>query len=293
LEAVLLFKQSNGTQSTITSLTVAPKGRLIACGTLDGRVLLVDTRHGKQKKSFGGHEGAVTAVAFLPDGKHIVSSSWDQTTQRWSRTGREEPIRLRHGTEVKALAVSAEASKGAAGARDGEVKIFSLTSLKCTKNLQAHDSDISGLAFSDDGRFLVTTSWDGTCKVWDTSKFEETSPVVHQNERLRSLAIADDPPRAFLGLHGGRILVVDLDSPGEPAELVGHEDVVSSLTVSPSGDLLVSGSWDRTIRTWSLDDLSEVSTDSLLTGVTSLVWSPKGDRLYSSDFSGKILVWHR
>jgi WD40 repeat protein len=259
---------------------------------MDGRILVIDTRTGKEKKELVGHEGSVSAVAFLGDGKRIVSTSWDKSTRLWKRTGNEDPLTLSHNTEVKALAVSAAASKGAAGARDGEVKVFSLKSLKCIRNLQAHDSDISGLAFANEGNSLITTSWDGECKIWDMSSYESLETLVKQGVRVRSIALSPDGLRVFLGLHNGKILALNPAQPDEITEMEGHSDIVSALAVHPSGSQLVSGGWDRTIRNWSLKRFKQKWSQNLLTGVNALSWSSKGDILYSADFSGTIHAWH-
>lgn len=291
MERRLLFRQNNGSQSSITSLSTSPKGRYLAAGTLDGRVLLIDTRSGKQIKEFCGHNGSISAVSFLDDGKHIVSTSWDCSTRLWKRTGKDEPLTLSHNSEVKALTTSDVASKGAAGARDGEVKVFSLSSLKCIRNLQAHSSDISGLAFTEDGNSLVTTAWDGECKIWDTSKYELQEPLLQQGVRVRSIALLPQSSRLFLGLHTGKILSFDIHTPNEILEMKGHKDLVSALAIHPSGAQLMSGSWDRTIRLWSLEDFTEKDSAKLLTGVNALSWASNGSLLYSADFSGSVYAW--
>lgn len=287
----ILFRQNNGSQSTITSLSPSPKGRLLASGTLDGRILLIDTRTGKQKKELSGHEGSVSAVSFLGDGKRIVSTSWDKSTRLWRQTGKDEPLSLTHNSEVKALATSPAAAKGAAGARDGEVKIFSLKSMKCIRNLQAHDSDISGLVFADEGNILISTSWNGECRIWDSTKLEPQEPLLTQGIRVRSVALSPNDERLFLGLHNGKILSLNLDEPTNITEMEGHSDLVSALAIHPSGDRLVSGSWDRTIRVWSLEKPAKASSHRLLTGVNALSWSLDGKTLYSADFSGTIQSW--
>ena len=70
-----------------------------------------------------------------------------------------------------------------------------------------------------------------------------------------------------------------------------HTDIVSSLAVNPSGEYLASGSWDRTIKIWNLEDSSLYVSAKLRTGVTSLGWSGDGGLLFSADFSGSLISW--
>ena len=135
---------------------------------MDGQILLVDSKSGKSKRNITGHEGGVAAVSFAGKPSSIVSCSRDRTTRLWNTKSKDDPVVLKHSSEVKALTISIPSGKGASGARDGEVKIFSLSSLKCIKNLQAHRSDISGILFIEDEKKIVTSSYNGECRVWDS-----------------------------------------------------------------------------------------------------------------------------
>jgi len=203
-----------------------------------------------------------------------------------------DPITLKHGSEVKSLAISQEIGKGAAGARDGEIKIFSLSTMKNLRNIQAHNSDISDMAIINETAQLVTSSWDGECKIWNLSSYEMELRLVSQKERIRAIAATPDGSKVVLGLHSGKILLIDVENPTEAKKLAGHTDVVSSLSIDSTGERLVSSSWDRSIRLWSLNSNKEISSGTLLTGITAVQWDPKDEVIYSVDFSGAITSWN-
>lgn len=275
----------------MTSIAVSPKGRLIACGTMDGQILLVDSKSGKSKRGITGHEGAVAAVSFAGKQSSIISCSRDRTTRLWNTMSRDEPIVLRHSSEVKAMTTSVLSGKGASGARDGEVKVFSLGSLKCIKNLQAHRSDISGILFLEEEKTMVTSSYNGECRVWDLSTYESVKTLAKKGPRIRSIASTPDGSFVFLGFHSGSILKISMEDAKDKIEIGGHSDIVSTMSVDPSGKFLASGSWDRTLRIWSLDDFQEVASGKLVTGISSLAWSTKENIVFSTDFSGSIVSW--
>jgi WD40 repeat protein len=62
---------------------VSPCGKFLALGFEDGRVRLYDLDTGKLLRRLEGHRGAVTALAFTPDGKALVSGSADSTALVW------------------------------------------------------------------------------------------------------------------------------------------------------------------------------------------------------------------
>ncbi len=291
MEKNILYRPSGGSPLSLTSIAISPKGRLIACGTMDGQILLVDSKSGKSKRNITGHEGGVAAVSFAGKPSSIVSCSRDRTTRLWNTKSKDEPVVLKHSSEVKALTISIPSGKGASGARDGEVKVFSLSSLKCIKNLQAHRSDISGILFIEDEKKMVTSSYNGECRVWDLSTYELIETLTKKGPRIRSLTSTPDGSFVFLGLHGGTILKISMENIKDKIEMLGHSDIVSTMSVNHTGKFLASGSWDRTLRIWSLDDFQEVTSGKLVTGIASLAWSSKEDTIFSADFSGSIVSW--
>ncbi|MBN2229336.1 MAG: hypothetical protein JW779_07045 [Candidatus Thorarchaeota archaeon] len=291
MEKSLLFRETNGLSSPLSCLSVDKKGRFLVCGDADANIYVVDIRTGKRKQKIDGHEGPITAAFFAGDKNHIISASWDKTTRLWDSKGSKEPTILKHGAEVKSLSLGLDQGKGAAGDRDGEVKVFSLSSLKSMRNLQAHSTDVIGISFINDGSNLLTMSLDGECKIWDLSSYEVIAELPRIKDRIRSVATTVDSTRLILGLHCGKILSINLEEPTHIDELLGHSDVIAGLSTDSTGERLASGSWDRTLRIWSLNSLKVISSGTLLSGITAVEWDPKDELVYSADFSGSITSW--
>jgi len=290
LEKSVLYSHIGAQPPTLTSMTIHPKGRL-ACGTMDGNVIVFSGTTSRSKKTLQGHTGLISDVRLLGEGRRLVSTSWDCTTRLWY-LGKEqrEPKIMNHNTEVKSLAIDPQNSKGASGARDGEVKVFSLKSMTCIRNLQAHDSDVSGLFFSTDGSRLISTSWAGETNIWDLSNYERVENIKGPPVRVRSVHPLLD--NSFLmGLHDGKIMRISLEDGSKLGEFKIHNDIVSSMMLEPSGKRILSGSWDRTVRIWSLDSGHEELKVQLPTGISAVCWHPKRTQFYTADFSGNLLSW--
>jgi WD40 repeat protein len=260
---------------------------------MDSQIFILDSVSGNQKRILKGHDAAVSAVAFIDGGKGLVSTSWDCTTRRWTSTGpaKDIPV-LRHNSEVKALTVGSEKARGAAGSRDGEVKVFYTSSMKNYRNIQAHRTDVSGLVFAREESVLVTASWDGECNLFDLSSFDILATLTKQKERIRSIAVTNDSSKVFLGLHNGIILSIDPERPKEVLEMTGHSDIVTSLAIDPSNTYLASGSWDRSVKVWSIKKRKVKKQDRLITGISSIGWNPKGSGFYTTDYSGALRFWN-
>jgi len=291
LEKVDLYRPADSFPAPLTSIAISPKGRLIACGTMDSQILLIDPKSGKEKRRLIDHGGAVTGVSFAGSSNSVLSCSWDQTTRLWNLKNIEDSMVLKHLSEVKALTISLKHGKGASGSRDGMVKIFSLRSLKSIRNLQAHNSDISGIGIIDEEQKFVTASYDGTCRLWNLSSYDAEKTLIKYDDRIRSMAVLHDGSSVFLGFQSGKLVEVNTASTKENSKMSVHTDLVSSLSVDPSGQYLASASWDRTIRIWSLEENTEVATGKLMSGISAIAWSPDGTTLYSTDLSGSIVSW--
>lgn len=264
----------------------------MACGTVDAEIILIDAKKEKPQRILNGHEGIISGLQFIKNGSRLLTSSWDQTARVWSCSkGTASPNMVSHNSDFKELSVQEDVGKGAIGTRDGLVKIFSLKNMKCLRNLPTHQKDISGIALTDDGSYLVSASYDGGVKLWDMSGYGFVKNLLRQKERVRSLALDTATDRAYVGLQSGNIRSVSLENARNRTELNEHTDFVSCLSINPTNRYLASGSWDRTLRIWDMDSGELISSSTCRNGISSVVWHPSGNNLYTTDFTGSLISW--
>ena len=109
--------------------------------------------------------------------------------------------------------------------------------LKATKE-SAHSNWIRSVAYSPDGTKIVSGSDDKTIKVWDAG-------VWAAMRQIASTLSADASPACLAG-------TLELKASKEGA----HSSAVLSVTYSPDGKTIVSGSYDRTIKVWDAGALA-------------------------------------
>ena len=113
-----------------------------------------------------GHDRWVSAVAFSPDGKLIISGSGDDTLKIWdAHTGKEKLTLRADGKGVTALAVSRDGNYLASGHWNKTIKIWELPGGKELFTLRGHKESITSVAFSLDGKRIVSGSADDTMKI--------------------------------------------------------------------------------------------------------------------------------
>src|SRR5262249_29906114 len=131
--------------------------------------LLWSADTGKEIRRFEGHNGPITCLAFLPDGKSIVTGSSDKTIRVWNVQTGEEVLRLTETMPVGSISVSpggdliAAAAEGAPGGYKS-AHLWDRHSGTLIRSFEGHSNTVRAVAFSPDGKWLATGSVDQTAR---------------------------------------------------------------------------------------------------------------------------------
>jgi WD40 repeat protein len=175
-----------GHERNIWEVRFSPDGKRIASASFDASVRLWDARTGAALKTLKGHTEAVVGLAYSPNGAVVASGSDDSTIRLW-RAADGAPLRtIRSGNHVYKLAFSRDgrwlASAGrarggvgtlwhqltGAGAEASPVRLWRSSDWAMVAALR-HPDDAMYVAFSRDGKRLVTSGEDGKFRLWRLS----------------------------------------------------------------------------------------------------------------------------
>ena len=149
-------------------IAFSPAGDHLASFSADGLVRLWQAADGALLETFQSErEGWDGRLAFSPDGENIILAVQDRV-MLWNVPGGEmlRTIEVNGEKHVNSLAFSLDGSVLAVGLSNGDIQLWSGTDGSWLHTLPGHTSRVSDLAFSPDGRQLVSISDDGTLRVW-------------------------------------------------------------------------------------------------------------------------------
>ena len=99
-----------------------------------------------------GHQRLVNSLAFRPDGRAILTGSFDRTARLWeAETGRPLGPPLVHLSDVGAVAFSPDGTIALTGGRNGTAQLWDLAASKAIGPPMAHRQAITAVAISPDG----------------------------------------------------------------------------------------------------------------------------------------------
>ncbi|KAF9515244.1 hypothetical protein BS47DRAFT_1391779 [Hydnum rufescens UP504] len=148
-----------------------------------------------------------------------------------------------------------------------------------------HSGWVTSIAFSPDGLWLVSGSWDNTVCLWDAVLGTHIATLQGHSHGVASLVFSPAGLQIASGSTDESICLWDAMS---GAILPSHSLEIPSLAFSPNGSCLASGSWDHTLHMWDAMSNTHISTlEGHSHGVTSVVFSP--DSLWLA--SASLCLW--
>jgi WD40 repeat protein len=165
----------------------------------------------------------------------------------------------------------------------------------------SHSEYIKYVAFSPDGKSVISCSDDNKAKLWDTASGDLIRTFVPQEGGINHAAFSPDGKIIVVGLTNGKIIIFDAAGGDIIRTIDGHEDSVYAIAFSPDTHTFITGSEDKTIKLWDTASGNPIKTFIAPSGganpgtyrseVNSVAFSPDGRTIISGSGDRTIKLW--
>jgi WD40 repeat protein len=276
----------------VVSAALSPDGRLAASGGDDGTARLWDLARGKEL--WRVEVGPAWAVAFSPDGKHLLVGAGRHMRLYGVGAGRLVRDFRGHGSAVRGVAFSPDGRRLLSGCYDNLVRVWDAGTGRELSRLKGHTDCVMCVAFSPDGKYALSggLTADRTVRLWDLGGRKEARRFVGHAERVMAVAFAPDGKTLASAGWDGTVRLWDAVTGKEVRALRGHRGQVHAVAFSPDGRLLASGGCDGTVLLWHA---ARGKALHAFTGHTDEVrevhFSADGRRLLSCGTDRTVRLW--
>ena len=191
-----------GHNGTVRSICFVPSSdlTLLTSGDNDKNIKMWDTENGSSKGELVGHNNDVTSLKWSNDGSYFGSGSADKTIKLWDLKSLKEICTiptLGYGSiNDISLLNTGEMLIIAAAHVDGKITIWDAQRKSLFTELKenSQQKEVRGLAFSPDGKYLVSGGFDNKVKIYDVmNNFNLTEELEH-NDKVVSVKWHPDLP---------------------------------------------------------------------------------------------------
>jgi WD40 repeat protein len=231
----------------------SPDGKTALADRYDNTLKIWDLATGTVKFDLRGHSARITSLSVSPDGKIAVSASRDKTVKVWDlATGRQLWDLKGHAADVTSVAVTPDGKFVLSGSKDKTLKLWNLTTGDLVREIVGPKYAIRSVAILLDGKTAVSNSSEGI-RYWGL----ETGLEIRRDEGPEHVyatgPLAVSPTgRAMLFARLNDIGIVDLASGHEVRTFNQHATPITSVAISPSGTMALSGDWGPELKLWDL-----------------------------------------
>ncbi|OWK40868.1 WD40 repeat domain-containing serine/threonine protein kinase [Fimbriiglobus ruber] len=290
----------------------SPDGTLVATAGEDGTARFWDAATGQPRGPVIRASGPILALAFSPDGKLLLTGADDGTARIWdAATGQPRGPVWQHRGKVKAVAFSPDGRFVATGGEieaidpmtgtraevGGEARLWLAATGQALGIPLPHGRQVRSLAFSPDGRLLMTGSRDAGARFFLVATGYQVGRSLGHDGTVQTVVFSRSGRFAVAASAGGnqsaaaRLWTTPAATgPGRP--LAFGADILG-LQFHPDGRTVLAWSADKTVREQALGDPATGLVRAHPSGVVNAVYSPDGRTYVTAQFDGLVQAWDR
>jgi len=235
------------------------------------------------ERKLEGHIKWVKSIAISPDGKWVVSGSFDKTIKIWNLELYKCHTTLEgHNALVRSVSITPDGKRIISASDDRTIRIWSDTYQQLGV-LKGHTNSVNCVVPLPDNQRVLSCSFDSTLKLWDINSWKNIKTFDGHKDRVLCVAITSDGKYAISSSNDNTVKYWNLETGICLKTLKGHADEVNSVQFTSDGRYAVSGSDDQTVKLWELKTGNCIGTyEGHEHDIDSIAVSPDGTLIAST-----------
>lgn len=239
----------------VRTVKFRPDGKAFVTGGMDQNMYCYDAQNYQRLFQFQSSRYAVRSVTFSPDSERMAMVGFNNTVCIYETTyGRLLRRWQTTCTDQRCVAFSPDSRYLASAGRDGIVRIFDTTTGAVVKDFHQHIRRVNSLAFSPDGKFLATGGEDQKVCIWSMESKELQRIYEYPSGKVTAITFCGNDLVAA-GSANNTIYVWNIHKEAETPvyNMDEHTGTVAELLWDAAKNVLISCSFDTTVRFWKWD----------------------------------------
>lgn len=282
--------------SDVTAIAFNHQGTQAVIGDFGGLLTLVDLATNAQTV-LRDYDFPIRTLAYSPDDSLLAVGGSDGIVYIWwwDGTGVMRPTAMwsGHTDGLNNVAFSPDGTRLLSASDDATIRLLSVSNGELIAVLEGHTrGDTLYATFSPDGSKIASYSWDRQLNIWDGN----TGALIGSTRTtygINALAFSPDGLFVAVGTLNSDLAIYWADqSPSLYRALAGHSGDISQVTFTPDGAMVISASYDDSVRVWAVATGEQIARLSgHRTDVIDMTISADQTLLVSGDVSGRVLLY--
>lgn len=192
-----ILKPCPENQSPVKACAISACGNFAVLGTAGGWIERFNLQSGISRGSYVdlserrscAHDGEVVGVACDSTNTLMISAGYHGDIKVWDFKGRELKSRWEIGCAVVKIVYHRSNGLLATATDDLVIRLFDVVALRMVRKFEGHIDRVTDLCFSEDGKWLLTSSMDGTLRIWDVILARQID-AIHVDVSVTALSLS-------------------------------------------------------------------------------------------------------
>jgi cytochrome c len=230
----------------IKGLAYSAELELVVSTSFDYTAVIWDAGTMQELKQLIGHDAAVNAAAFSPDGRWLATAGDDNQILLWKTADLRDSQRIPtgipltgHTAKVVHIAFSGDSKYLASSSWDRRVGLWDVETLSIKQFLTSHKGPVNAAQFSKDGNLLYSGGADGHIRVWRLGTGEFVRSIVRNGFGINVMQLSPKLGIIAYGGSNGVMRSVPVDENGPEIELWNGGPPVLAVAIDESTEQMV------------------------------------------------------